>query len=103
MHRRTFLCSSLLSIAMAPGDDLPRDAVHWLPAGLPPANPSGPTLCVGACLSPEQGKDLLDQALRRFPDRGRWDAYAQHVRERIQQGLGLAPWPQRTALNAVVH
>ncbi|MEO8183342.1 MAG: acetylxylan esterase [Deltaproteobacteria bacterium] len=91
--------AGVLALALA----LAAPGVAWLPAGLPPAPAQGPALCVGACLSPEQGKAVLDAALARFPDRAAWAAYAEHVRQRVQQGAGLAPWPQRTALQAVVH
>jgi dienelactone hydrolase len=77
--------------------------VDWVPAGVPPAPATGPALCPGAFLTPEQGKSVLAAALTRFPDQASWDAYARHVRERIQQGAGLAPWPARTPLNAVIR
>ncbi len=78
-------------------------AVKWLPPGLPPAPESGPALCVGAYLKPEQGKAMLDAALAQFPDKTSWDAYAQHVRQRIQEGVGLSPYPKRTPLNPIVR
>jgi len=76
---------------------------HWLPPGLPPPPASGPALTPGNYLKPEQGKAILDAALVQFPDRAHWDAYAQHVRTRIQEGAGLSPWPKRTPLNAVIR
>jgi len=99
IFRLSLLLVAVLAVALAPA----APGVSWVPAGLPPAPAQGPALCVGACLSPEQGKAVLDAALSSFRDRAAWDAYAAHVRQRIQQGLGLAPWPQRTPLNAVVH
>lgn len=39
----------------------------------------------------------------RFPDRASWEAYVVHVRQRIQEAAGLAPWPKRTPLNALVR
>src|SRR5262247_3937005 len=98
-----FRVSLGLAGVLAVGAALAAPGVRWVPAGLPPPPAQGPALCVGACLSPEQGKAVLDAALARFPDRAAWSAYAAHVRERIQQGVGLAPWPQRTPLNAVIH
>jgi dienelactone hydrolase len=78
--------------------------VAWVPSELLPAPPaSGPLLCPGGYLTPEKGKAVLDAALARFPDRATWDAYAQHVRQRIQEGAGLSPWPKRTPLNAVIR
>jgi dienelactone hydrolase len=75
----------------------------WVPPGLPPAPASGPALCPGGFLTPEQGKAVLDAALVQFPGRPSWDAYARLARERIQQGAGLSPWPRRTPLDAVVR
>lgn len=81
----------------------PKNAVSWVPTDLlPPAPTNGPALCRGNYLKPEQGKAVLDAALARFPDRASWDAYARHVRERIQQGAGLSPWPRRTPLNPII-
>ncbi len=75
--------------------------VKWNPPGLPPAPAEGPALCVGAYLKPEQGQAMLDAALTQFPDRASWDAYAAHLRKRIQENVGLSPWPKRTALNPI--
>jgi dienelactone hydrolase len=75
----------------------------WVPEGLPSAPATGPALCPGNYLKPEQGAAVLAEALRRFPDRASWEAYAQHARTRIQEGAGLLPWPARTPLNAVVR
>ena len=76
--------------------------VHWVPEGLPPL-PTTENVGLGHYLKPEQGKAVLDTALTRFPDRASWEAYGTHVRQRIQEGAGLAPWPKRTPLNAVVR
>lgn len=70
----------------------------WVPPGLPPFPPAGTAL--GGFLTPAQGRAVLDDALRRFPERDSWEAYVRHVRQRIQEGAGLAPWPRRTPLNA---
>lgn len=78
-------------------------SVHWNPPGLPPAPASGPALTQGGYLKPEQGQAVLDAALTQFPNRSAWDAYASHARTRIQEGLGLSPWPKRTPLNPVTH
>ena len=78
-------------------------SVNWIPAGLPPAPAEGPALCVGAYLKPEQGKATLEAALAQFPDRTSWEAYGKHVRQRIQAGAGLSPWPKRTPLNPIVR
>jgi hypothetical protein len=78
-------------------------SVAWVPDTLPPPPANGPALTQGAYLKPEQGKAILDAALARFPDRASWDAYAAHVRTRIQEGAGLSPWPKRTPLNPVLR
>ena len=78
-------------------------AVQWLPPSLPPPPATGPALTQGAYLKPEQGKAILDAALVQFPDRANWEAYAKHVRQRIQEGAGLAPWPKKTPLHAVIR
>ncbi|HXI84593.1 MAG TPA: acetylxylan esterase [Verrucomicrobiae bacterium] len=70
---------------------------------LPEAPTNGPALCQGGYLKPEQGKAVLDAALAQFPNRESWDAYARHLRARIQQGAGLAPWPRRTPLNPIIR
>ncbi len=82
---------------------LARADVPWLPAGFPPAPATGPALCPGAFLTPAQGAAVLDAALAQFPDRASWDTYAAHLRTRIQEAAGLAPWPRRTPLNAVIR
>jgi hypothetical protein len=76
--------------------------VNWVPEGLPPL-PTTKNVGLGHYLKPEQGKAVLDAALTRFPDRASWEAYVAHARQRIQEGAGLAPWPKRTPLNAVVR
>jgi dienelactone hydrolase len=98
-HPRTL--AFLLSLAAPAFAATP--SVTWIPPGLPPAPESGPALCVGAYLKPEQGKATLDAALAQFPDRAAWEAYGKHVRQRIQEGAGLSPWPKRTPLNPIVR
>lgn len=90
-----------LSFATAAFAGVP--SINWNPPGLPPAPETGPTLCVGAYLKPEQGQAMLNAALAQFPDKISWDSYAKHVRQRIQEGLGLSPYPKRTPLNPIVR
>ncbi len=78
-------------------------APTWNPTGLPPPPAQGPSLTQGAFLKPEQGQDILRQALDRFPDRASWEAYAGFVRGQIQRAAGLSPWPKRTPLNPVLR
>lgn len=98
-HPRTL--ALLLSLAVPAFAAAP--SVSWIPPDLPPAPASGPALCVGAYLKPEQGQATLDAALAQFPDRAAWEAYGKHVRQRIQEGAGLSPWPKRTPLNPIVR
>lgn len=78
-------------------------AADWPPPGLPPLPTAGPVLCTRDYLTREQGKAVLDAALEKFPDRTAWEKYAHHVRDRIQEGAGLAPFPRRTPLNAIIR
>ena len=78
-------------------------SVGWVPPRLPPAPAEGPALCPGNFLTPLQGKEVLEAALARFPDRAAWDAYGEHVRRRIQEGARLSPWPRRTPLQPVTR
>ena len=77
--------------------------VGWLPAGLPPVPAEGPVLCPREYLTPEQGAAVLKAAADEFATKEKWSAYAAVVRRRIQMGAGLAPWPRKTPLNAVVN
>ena len=97
---RPFLISAALLLASV---GIAAPSVNWVPAGLPPAPATGPALCPGNYLKPEQGQAVLDAALAQFPDRASWQAYADHARTRIQQGVGLSPWPKRTPLDPIVR
>jgi len=77
--------------------------LSWLPAGLPPAPADGPVLCRRDYLTTEQGRAVLDAALQAFPTCAAWQSYAELVRERIQEGAGLSPWPRRTPLNPIIR
>ncbi|MBL9187119.1 MAG: acetylxylan esterase [Opitutaceae bacterium] len=98
MKPRALACLLALSFAVSVQADVP-----WLPPGFPPKPAAGPALTQGNYLKPEQGRAVLDAALKQFPDRASWEAYAAHLRTRIQQGANLSPWPKRTPLNAVVR
>jgi hypothetical protein len=76
--------------------------VDWLPPSLPAPSADGPTLCVRAYLTPEQGEAVLQAAAKQFDTRAAWAAYGETVRRKIQEGAGLALWPKRTPLNAMV-
>src|SRR5688572_9454778 len=75
-------------------------ALRWHPAALPPppAANGGATLCPGEYLAPEQGRAVLDAAVKAFPSRGAWEAYAAHVRDRLRAAAGLDPWPRHMPL-----
>lgn len=91
-----FLVALMVSTAAASAQ------VAWLPSDLPAAAAEGPTLCVRAYLTPAQGDAVLQAAAKHFDTRDSWAAYAEVVRGKIQEGAGLAPWPRRSALNAMV-
>lgn len=95
---RLDLLAFAVSFAAAARADVP-----WLPSAIPPKPATGPALTQGNFLKPEVGQATLDAALKQFPDRASWDAYAAHLRTRIQEGANLAPWPRRTPLNAVIR
>jgi len=74
----------------------------WSPGNLPPLAVDGPTLCPGPYLTPEQGAATLEEGRRYFNDASTWKAYAAHVRERVQAGAGLRPYPRRTPLKPIL-
>ncbi len=95
-----FICVVLSSFGFAGAVS----AAGWVPHELlPPAAESGPTLCQSHYLTPEQGEAVLQAALKKFPDQHSWSTYATHVRQRVQEGAGLAPWPRRTDLRPIAH
>src|SRR5260221_6118889 len=96
-------CSATSSCRTPSSSEQDREYLDSLAQILPAPPTNGPALCQGNYLKPEQGKAVLDAALVQFPNREAWDAYARHVRERIQQGAGLAPWPRRTPLNPIIR
>ncbi len=100
---RSLLATAVFTAALAVSAAATTPGTHWVPPGLPPPPASGPALTQGSYLKPEQGQAILDAALVQFPDRANWDAYARHVRTRMQEGVGLSPWPKRTPLNAVIR
>ncbi|WP_224772614.1 family 78 glycoside hydrolase catalytic domain [Pelagicoccus enzymogenes] len=75
--------------------------LDWLPEGFPEADES--MLCTRSFLSEEMGARVLQAAAEEFDTKEKWEAYRELVRERILQGAGLAPLPQRTPLNPIVH
>lgn len=75
--------------------------LDWLPPGLPPLAREGPTLCSRDYLTPAQGRAVLQAALRRFPDRAGWHAYADHLRHRVRQAVELDPPPDRGPLRPI--
>jgi len=72
-----------------------------LPAGIPPMPESGPALCVGRFLTPEQGKAMLDRRLRQTRNADEWTAYSAHIRKCILRGADLDPLPKRTPLKPI--
>lgn len=97
------LISALLTAAASTASSFAASSPSWLPSVVPPPPETGPALTQGGYLKPEQGQAVLEAALKQFPDRASWETYGKHVRQRMQEGLNLVPWPRRTPLNAVIH
>ncbi len=93
---------TLPCLALSLGSSLNADPA-WLPPGLPAAPAEGPALTPGAFLTEPQGKAVLDAARKQVPAKAAWDAFARHVRTRIQEGLTLTPWPRRSPLAPVIR
>jgi dienelactone hydrolase len=74
-----------------------------LPPNLPPAPTTGPALCQGNYLTPEQGKSVVEFTASQCPTREAWQARAEHNRKSIQQGAGLSPLPRRNPLNPIIR
>ena len=74
-----------------------------LPPGLPAAPTTGPALCRGNFLTPEQGKAVLYFTLSQCPTLAAWQSRADNNRKHIQSGAGLEPWPKRSALNPIIR
>jgi dienelactone hydrolase len=100
---RRLILKYFLPIGFATSATCTAFAEGWVPSNLPPATGAGPILCVRDYLTPAQAKDVLEAALVKFPDRATWTSYTNHVRERVQQGAGLAPFPRRTPLNSIIR
>lgn len=69
----------------------------------PPLPETGPILCPGKYLTPEQGKALLDQTLEQCKTKSYWEDRASRIRAQILTGAGLDPLPKRTPLNARIR
>ncbi|WP_438482585.1 alpha/beta hydrolase family protein [Oleiharenicola lentus] len=79
------------------------EALAWLPVGFPVLPAEGLVLCQRDYLTEAQGKAVLDAAGVEFSSKEKWDAYAALLRDKVQRGAGLTPWPKRTPLNAIIH
>lgn len=95
-HPQFLVITALFALAM-----LARAAS--LPPGLPAPPASGPALCVGAYLTPEQGQAVLDFTLRQVPTLQDWQARAAFTRGKILSAAGLVPLPRRTPLNPIIR
>lgn len=99
--RYLHLCWLVLLIACQ-STAVRRDVVSE-PPGLPAPPASGPMLCPGPFLTPEQGQAALDHTLAHSPDRTTWQARAASQRAAITQALGLDPLPQRVPLAPIMR
>jgi hypothetical protein len=103
----TYACTQLQnpseSAATPPLDPDPAAHPEPQPPFLPPLPASGPALCKGNFLKPDQGKAALDFSLEHFAaSQAQWQQHAAHLRAAIQRGVGLYPWPAKTPLNAQI-
>jgi dienelactone hydrolase len=89
--------------SQGPGAAVSVKTAAWLPPGLPAPPESGPALCRGGYLTPEQGKAVLDYTLQKCPTRLAWEAHAEHLRRCILRGAGLDPLPRRGPLHPIVR
>lgn len=78
-------------------------SVDWLPEDFPEPPESGPILTQRSYLTPEQADAAQQAVLKAFPNRASWDAHAAELRLRLQQGLGLSPWPEKTPLRPIIR
>ena len=91
------------SAATPPLDPDPPAHPEPQPPFLPPLPATGPALCRGNFLKPDQGKAALDFSLDHFAtSQSEWQQHAAHLRAAIQRGAGLYPWPQKTPLNGEI-
>ena len=101
-----FACARLTTpgtVAFLPIDPNPSANPEPQPSFLPPMPASGPALCKGNFLKPDQGKAVLDFSLQHFAtSQSVWQQHAAHLRADIQRGVGLYPFPQKTPLNAQI-
>jgi hypothetical protein len=102
MPRAAQLCGLAGLLVLVPLPLRASDLLDWLPPDFPPPAANGSTVFEKA-ITPGQGRAALEAVLRKFPDRESWLAYAAHVRQRVQEGANLAPWPERTPLNPVIR
>lgn len=80
------------------GDDCNEPAVT-----LPPMPESGPALCQGKYLTPQQGKFMLDRRLAETTTLKEWKDYSERLRKCILKGADLDPLPRRIPLNPIIR
>jgi len=93
----TTLCFVYGGCAIA-GNDYNESAIT-----LPPIPESGPALCKGRYLTPEQGKFMLDRRLAETTTLQAWKDYSEHIRKCIFKGADLDPLPRRVPLNPIIR
>jgi len=62
-----------------------------------------PTLCVGNYQSEAEAVKQLERFSATHSNKGEWQARAAKIRQQILEGANLAPLPERTPLNGVMH
>jgi dienelactone hydrolase len=71
--------------------------------GIPPLPETGPAICKGQFLTPQQGKAMLDYRLAKCTTLQSWQNYAKQVKKCILIGADLEPLPQRCPLKTIIN
>ena len=92
----------LLTLLMTVSTSLSAE-VAGLPENLLPTAEERPVLCQRDYLTPDQARAVHEAVLQAYPGKESWDRYATFLRMRIQEGMGLSPWPGKVPLNPILH
>jgi dienelactone hydrolase len=77
--------------------------VDFMTEGMPPLPESGPAICKGQFLTPQQGKAMLDYRLTKCTAPQAWQDYAKRTQKFILAGADLEPLPQRCPLKTIIN
>jgi hypothetical protein len=78
--------------------------IDWIPKGALPEREAGEAvLCQRDFLTPEQADRIQSAALAAYPNEASWQAFAAHLKLKIQEQTGLSPWPEKSPLQTIQH